>query len=408
MDKPQISVFSTKRDNQDYYMIMAMGPNNINNNQHIPKEVTFIIDKSGSMKGHNIEYAKISVTQALNNLNSNDSFNIITYSNDFIKYNFKPVQANQENIASAKNFINDIIAEGGTEALPALEWAMKEEHEDTKMKMIIFLTDGAVGYEKDVFQLIDQYNISDARIFPICIGYAPNSFLLEKVAEMTRGSYTYIKHHGEITKKLTNLFNKIENPILSNISINFDKETDYYPSPIKDLYFNEPLIVFCKTNSSLNEITFNGIESNGEFKKTFNLNNIVANENSAIPTLWARKKIATLMDEHRLSTDTTITNNIKKEVINISEDYNIISKFTSFIAIESEIANKKGYLLSTNIGAQHPKNWKKNKSKKPESKNYTHYNQMPQTATNNSLHLIIGLCLLFLALFIRRYDQKNI
>ena len=79
--------------------------------------------------------------------------------------------------------------------------------------MIIFLTDGAVGYEKDVFQSIDENNINDARIFPICIGYAPNSFLLEKVAEMTRGSYTYIKNHGEITKKLTTLFNKIENPV---------------------------------------------------------------------------------------------------------------------------------------------------------------------------------------------------
>jgi len=272
--------------------------------------------------------------------------------------------------------------------------------------MIIFLTDGAVGYEKDVFQLIDENNINDARIFPICIGYAPNSFLLEKVAEMTRGSYTYIKNHGEITKKLTNLFNKIENPVLSNININFDKESDYYPKPIKDLYFNEPLIVFCKANSSFNEITVKGETSNGEFKKIFNLNNIKINENSAIPILWARKKIASLMDEYRFSRDTTVTNNIKKEVVNISKDYNIISKFTSFIAIESEIVNKKGYLLSTNIGSQHPKNWKKNTPKKPENLNHSNY--MPQTATNNPLYLIIGLCLLFVSFFIRRYNEKYI
>ena len=111
----------------------------------------------------------------------------------------------------AIKFVSDIHSDGGTEALPAIEWAMTEEHDPDKIKMILFLTDGAVGYESDVFQLIDESNINDARIFPICIGYAPNSFLLEKVADMTRGSYTYIKNQSEITNQLTQLFQKIEN-----------------------------------------------------------------------------------------------------------------------------------------------------------------------------------------------------
>ena len=114
------------------------------------------------------------------------------------------------------------------------------------------------------------------------------------------------------------------------------------------------------------------------------------------------------MDNYRLSTDTTSTNNIKKEGINISEDYNIISKFTSFIAVESEIVNKEGYLLSANIGSQHPKNWKKNKPKKTENLNHNNYTHMPQTSTNNPLYLIMGLCLLFVAFFIRRYNEKYI
>jgi len=405
IDKPQISVFSTEKFNEDYYMIMAMGPNNLNNNQHIPKEVTFVIDKSGSMNGHNIEYAKISVIQALNTLNNNDSFNVIAFSDDFIKYNFKPVLANEENIYSATKFVNNINSGGGTQALPALDWAMQEEHETNKIKMIIFLTDGAVGYESDVFQLIDESNINDARIFPICIGYAPNSFLLQKIAEMTRGSYTYIKNHGEITKQLTNLFNKIENPVLSNISINFDQNSDYYPNPIKDLYFNEPLIIFCKANSSFNEITFKGETSTGKFNKKFNLNDIKINKHSAIPALWARQKIASLMDNYRLSRATDKKQQIKNKIIDISENYNILSKFTSFIGVESKIVNKEGYLLSTEVGSQLPKNWKKNNRKSYEQKN-NNYAYMPQTASNNPTYLIFGIILLFVALFINRYNEK--
>ena len=71
-----------------------------------------------------------------------------------------------------------------------------------------------------------------------------------------------------------NKFNKIENPVLSNININFDKYSDYYPRPIKDLYFNEPLMIFCKANSSFNEIIFEGQTSNGKFNKRFDLNKI--------------------------------------------------------------------------------------------------------------------------------------
>ena len=145
---------------------------------------------------------------------------------------------------------------------------------------------------------------------------------------------------------------------------------------------------------------------NGNFKKIFNLSDIKINENSAIPALWARKKIASLMNLYRLSIDTSSSNIIKKEIIDISENYNIISKFTSFIAIESEVVNKKGYLLSTNIGNQHPKNWKINKSKKSEKLNPTNFRHMPQTATNNPLHLLIGLCLLFVGLFIKRFNEN--
>jgi len=403
--EPQISVFQTKKFDDDYYMIMAMGPNDINLNQQISKEITFIIDKSGSMNGHNIEYAKISVIEALNNLKNNDSFNIISFNDNFDTFNYKPVQANQKNIELATKFIYDIESRGGTEALPALEWAMQEEHDNNKIKMIIFLTDGAVGYENDVFQLIDLYNVNNARIFPICIGYAPNSFLLEKVAEMTRGSYTYIKNHGEITKQLNLLFNKIENPVLSNIEINFDKNNEFYPNPIKDLYLNEPLMIFCKSDSPLNEINFKGETSNGDFVKTFNLNNIKVKKNPAIPFLWARKKISSLMNYYRLSSDKNEKDTLKGKIIKISQDYNIISKFTSFIAIESEIVNKRDYLLSTNIAAKHPKNWKKRKSNKPEIFNQNHIN-MPQTSTKNPLLLLLGLILMITAYFMRRFNAK--
>ena len=401
-DEPQISIFSATKNNEEYYMIMAMGPKDINDKQHISKEITFVIDRSGSMEGNNMESAKIAVIEALKKLKSNDTFNIISFSDSFKKFSYKPLLVNDKNIKQGIKFINDITAYGGTEALPALEWAMQEEHDASKIKMIIFITDGAVGYEDSVMRLIDEENVNEARFFPICIGYAPNSYLLQKVAEITRGSYTYIKNHGEITNKLEKLFNKIENPILSNIIVNFNQTEDYFPNPIKDLYLNEPLIIFCKSNSSINEIEFKGKNSIGDFNKKFNLNDIVISQESAIPELWARKKIAYLMDNYRLSRDIAIKDDIKSQIIDISKSYNILSKFTSFIGIESEIVNKKEYLLSTKIGSQLPKNWKKSSNSHSQSSDY----YMPETATNNLSYFLFGLFLLCTSIFLIRYNEK--
>ena len=103
--EPQISVFQTKKFDDDYYMIMAMGPNDINLNQQISKEITFIIDKSGSMNGHNIEYAKISVIEALNNLKNNDSFNIISFNDNFLHINNPLMHSNDQFLHSNDQFL---------------------------------------------------------------------------------------------------------------------------------------------------------------------------------------------------------------------------------------------------------------------------------------------------------------
>ena len=96
---------------------------------------------------------------------------------DIIKKLFMP---NKDNIEDGKNYVSNLYARGGTHALPALEWAMNEPKQDKTMKMIVFITDGAVGYEDEVFRSINHY-LGNSRIFSIAIGSAPNSFLLEKV-----------------------------------------------------------------------------------------------------------------------------------------------------------------------------------------------------------------------------------
>ena len=421
-DEPQIATFISEMDGEDYYMIQAIPPKPKKNKNRIPKEMTFVIDVSSSMLGNNMMYAKSALLESLNALGEDDYFNIIQFNNGFDYYRASPITATKDNIEDGKNYVSNLYANGGTHALPALEWAMNEPKQENTMKMIVFITDGAVGYEDAVFQSINHY-LGNSRIFSIAIGSAPNSFLLEKIAQLSRGTHTYIKNNNDIMSQMSNLLNKINNPILSDIKITLDKDADYYPNPIKDLYHNEPLIVFGKSDKINNKIKIEAQTARGKYKKTIKIKKRKIKEHKSIPVLWGRKKIDFLMNQYRLNgaTSSKTKDDLKKEIVSISKKYNVLSKFTSFIAIENIISNYSGELFSTNVPSEIPKNFQTNKIPSNDKKNSYKLasanvntninnkyipNRLPQTATDNPLYILIGTAMLLLGGILHLINRK--
>jgi len=407
-NEPQITTFFSEKDGEDYYMIMAIPPDPKKNKSYIPKEMTFVLDVSGSMNGNNIKYAKMSVLEALDKLDTRDYFNIIAFDDNSYHFKYNPILATEENILEGMNFIDELKGGGGTQALPALAWALDEQHNPDFMKMIVFISDGALGYENEVFKLLDS-SLKDSRIFSINIGYSPNSFLLEKIAKMSRGSNIYIRYPNDIINEIGTLIDKINSPIVSDIKIKLDNNADLYPNPINDLYHNEPILVFGKSDDLKNKITIEGKTSRGEYKETFRIKKRKLKEHTSIPVLWARKKIESLMDDYRLQYSKTSQkkDDLKKQIIQISKKYNVLSKFTSFIAIEDIISNNTGELLSGDVPIELPKNWEYKKApqydkNQPNSFKYASNKQqinqynasMPSTATHNPTYLLWGSILL--------------
>lgn len=420
-DEPQIATFISEMNGEDYYMIQAIPPKPKKDKNKISKEMTFIIDVSSSMHGNNMMYAKSALLEGINALSDDDYFNIIQFNDRFEYFKPYPIPASRDNIKDGLNYVSNLYANGGTHALPALEWAMNEPKQDKTMKMIVFITDGAVGYEDAVFSTINQ-SLGNTRIFPIAIGSAPNSFLLEKVAQISRGTHIYIKNNNDIISKMSGLLNKINKPILSDIKITLDKHADYYPNPIKDLYHNEPLVIFGKSDKINNKIKIEAETARGSYKKTIKIKKRRIKEHKSIPILWARKKIDFLMNQYRLNGTNTSDNkkDIKNQIVSISKKYNVLSKFTSFIAIENIISNYTGELFSTNVPSELPKNFeikqipksdKKNNYKlasanisKKHSPRYIN-NRLPQTSTNNPLYLFVGSSLLLLSLILIQFRK---
>ncbi len=420
--EPKAALFVSKNQEDNYFMLMAMPPDKTEEKVNLGKEIIFIVDVSGSMDGVSIEQAKKGLQYSVSQLNNNDLFNIIAYNDSYFSMSELSIPVNETNISNSYHFINSLKASGGTKALEPLKHAMMMNPVQDKIKMILFITDGDVGYERKVFDIVESH-LGKSRLFSIGIGTAPNGHLLEKVSQKGRGTYTYINNINHVDEKMKELLNKIDMPVLTDIRLDLDSQVELYPNPLPDLFINEPLVVFGKINDDISSSitsSFSGKNSSGYFKLEIPINISNGFENNGIGDIWARKKIDSLIDDWHLGNPES-----KKEVIDLSIKHNLMSKFTSFVAVEEKIVNPGGSSILADVHVDLPEGWNydsvfgskliKNNINKAVNNYKIALNDkvvLPKTATNMPLQFLIGVLFLvisFSMLFIKRFNvSKNI
>jgi Ca-activated chloride channel family protein len=151
-----------------------------------------VIDNSGSMGGTSMVQAKASLVYALGRLQPNDRFNVIRFDHTMDVLFPASVPADREHLVRATDFVSALKAEGGTEMVPAMRAALTDNSGDdaSNIRQVVFLTDGAVGNEQQLFETITAMR-GRSRVFTVGIGSAPNTCLMTRAAELGRGSHPY-------------------------------------------------------------------------------------------------------------------------------------------------------------------------------------------------------------------------
>ncbi|MGH1427013.1 MAG: marine proteobacterial sortase target protein [Arenicella sp.] len=405
---PTAALFQQHINGEQYSMAMLLPPTaNIQN--ALPREITFIIDSSGSMAGDSMAKAKSSLLFALNQLTSNDKFNVIDFDSSYTPLFKQPQNANQRNISQAKSMVNGLQANGGTEMYGPLEYALNSPSHDNYLKQIIFITDGSVGNEQQLFKLIND-KLNSARLFTVGIGTAPNSHFMTRAAQFGRGTFTYIDTHGENTEKMNDLFNKINKPIARDITVQYNSHSntnestlpesitvEQYPNKIPDLYAGEPLVILTKSNHIINSIDISGnLLGNAWNRKlhTPTKHSLSNHQNNTdnIDALWARKKVAHLMDQLYTGSSTEAT--VKPIIIGLGIKHHLVTKFTSFVAVE-KTPSKPKYATANN---KHVSNLMPKGNKMV----------APQTATSAGLLSFIGSLIMLFAMLIGNQRFRNL
>ena len=388
-DIPQAAVFREDMNGESYTTLMLVPPQQ-RSSQRLPREVIFIIDTSGSMSGVSIRQARESLSLALTKLEATDFFNIIEFDDDTHSLFQESVVANKNNIQNANGFISQLNADGGTEMMPALLAAFSQPTIENYLRQIVFITDGSVGNETDLFEIITE-NLGDARLFTVSIGSAPNSFFMRKSAQFGRGTVTTIRSQSEVMDKITALFSQLENPILRDIQITWpgNVETEQYPQRIPDLYLGEPLVVHSKSGVTEGTIKITGELSNEEWSR-----NMAFPESTNIQgqaTIWANKKIEHLIDSMITGTP---EEQVKPEVTSLALKHKLVSSYTSFVAIEEQPSRSEHETSTDKVMANLM------------PKGSTMAVSFPGTATSATLNLYIGLILLLFSLIFMFFQKR--
>lgn len=340
-DKPELDLVTYNEENEGYFALMIQPQLEFTTNDVTPREMIFVIDNSGSMSGAPLAKAKETVRRCVKGMNPNDSFMIIRFSEVASSLSELPLPNTPENIERGISYINAMQGMGGTNMIEGIKSSLDYPENPERMRMVVFMTDGYIGNEDGILSAI-QEKIGNARLFSFGIGSSVNRYLLNRMAEVGRGFVQYILPQEDTEKVVSTFYNRIQNPLLTDISIDWGnvKVKDIIPSVIPDLFSVEPLLIVGRYDTeSKGNIKVNGkiVNQDTSFnipvELTFKTEEQMKKENKLLGFIWARSRIKEIIAKSYGNE----TSEMKKEIIDLAIKHHLMSKYTSFVAVEKDL-----------------------------------------------------------------------
>ncbi len=342
---------------QDGYFLLLASPNPRTGRTAVqPKDIVLVIDRSGSMNSNDkIEEAKEALSFIRKNLNAEDRFNVVMFNDSVEPFFDKLMAADKEHIDQALDRTERIEAQSGTNIHEALQTAMQllKSSNGERPAYVIFLTDGlpTVGNKDEGAIVSDtkKANTAKARLFALGVGYDVNVRLLDKLVAENQGLSDYVKPGEPLEAKVSNMYAKIKNPVMTDIQISLAgvKLTQIYPRAIPDLFDGSELLLVGRydavdvrklpSGSAVRKTTlvitgkYQGQERSFEYPVSLKPG-AKTQMYSFVERLWAIRRVGFLLDEIQLHGK---NKEVIDEIVRLSRDHGIMTPYTSFLADEN-------------------------------------------------------------------------
>ncbi|OPZ89787.1 MAG: Vault protein inter-alpha-trypsin [bacterium ADurb.Bin425] len=337
--------YKQKADKDGYFTLMVMPPKRVTAQNTAPKELIFVIDCSGSQSGAPLQKAKDAMLYMLEHMNANDTFQIITFNNSVEQFPDKPEQAGQDLKQKARDFIEKLQARGGTWMAPAVEKACSLANDAHRLRIITFMTDGYVGNDFEILGLVKKMR-GNSRWFPFGTGNSVNRMLIDGMAKEGGGEAEYVLLNSSAETVGKKFYERIGSPVLTDVKLSFSdglEVKDVYPREVSDVYAERPLYFKGRyTAPRAGTITLTGYQAGKPYSQTIKVDfPNESKENKGVPSLWARAKVDRLMSEDWFGAQQgQVNKELKEEIVDTALKHHIMTKYTSFVAVDDSIKTK--------------------------------------------------------------------
>ncbi len=326
---------------EHHFLLMAQPPERVKPELIPPREYTFVVDVSGSMHGFPLNTAKCLLEDLVSSLRPTDLFNLLFFAGDSQVMSAVPVPATPDNIDRAVKMIESSSGGGGTELLKAVKRAFAFPRRDGVARTLVVVTDGYIAAEKEVFDEISN-NLDHTNVFAFGIGSSVNRYLIEGIARAGMGEPFIVTTPGEVRSVARKFRDYIASPVLTDIQVRFEGADvyDVEPPAVADLFARRPVVVFGKwRGAKQGTVILSGKNGAGLYQQRFSFADTAVEKNSeALGYLWARSRIARISDHG----SGRITEKNREKVVELGCAYNLLTAYTSFVAVDEIIRNPEG------------------------------------------------------------------
>ncbi len=340
----------------------------------IKREVTLVLDRSGSMNGEKLEQVRQAALQVLAGLDEGEAFNVFVYNEAVDAFAGRPVIKTADSIKAARAYLKGVNARGGTNIHDALLEALRQAPVPGTLPIVLFLTDGlpTMGQtsEAAIRNVAIKANPHHRRVFTFGVGVDVNTPLLERIANETRATATFVLPKEDVEVKVAQVFKRLSGPVLADTNLHvvnaygapaLGRTRDLIPAKLPDLFEGDQLVLtgqYIGTEPLSFKLSGDYLGQQRTFRFTFGLDKATT-RNAFVPRLWASRKIGVLVDAIRqhgadwsvdprrakAGTDPR-TRELVTEVVSLSKQFGILTEYTAFLAREGTDLSRRDEVLA--------------------------------------------------------------
>jgi Ca-activated chloride channel family protein len=324
-----------------HFLLLVSPRAELSKEQQVPRDMVLVLDTSGSMRGKRMTQARNALKYCLGNLEKHDRFAVMNFATTVNRYTEKLLPATSDQVEQAKKWVDGLEATGGTAINDALLSALELRSSDEgRTFTIVFFTDGrpTIG-ETDIDKIkknVLAKNTANTRIFTFGVGDDLNATFLDQLAEQSRALSTYVREFEDIEAKVSGLYSKISNPVLTDLKLEVSSEVklqEVYPPQLPDLFHGSQLVVLGRyTGDGKATVKLTGkvgMETR-EFVYEVGFADKTTDDKTFVEDLWARRKVGYLLDQIRLNGE---KKELVDEVVTLAKRYGITTPYTSYLIV---------------------------------------------------------------------------